>query len=165
MLIRKTTEADVPAVMEIFDIARAFMRENGNATQWPVGSPSEEQVRADMASGSSYVCCSEEDGRVCATFALVGGDDPTYAVIEDGAWGADLPYAAIHRVASDGTERGVTAAAFAFAKEHYGYLRIDTHADNAPMQRAILADGFTYRGVIHIADGSPRVAFDWIRSE
>ncbi len=160
MQIRKTREGDIAAVMDIFDTARAFMRAHGNMTQWPEGFPSKEILRTDIAAGASHVCC--EDGRVVATFALVLGIDPTYDKIE-GAWRFDAPYCAIHRVASDGTVRGVSKAVFEYCGERADYLRIDTHADNAPMQGAIRKFGFKECGIIHIADGSPRVAFDWMR--
>lgn len=67
-MIRKTLDTDIPAVMAIYDAARAFMRAHGNATQWPEGTPSAEQLAADIAAGGSYVC--EVDGRVVATFAF-----------------------------------------------------------------------------------------------
>lgn len=162
MQIRKTCECDIATVMDIFDTARAFMRAHGNATQWPVGSPSEEMLRVDIAAGTSRVCCV--DGRVVATFAFAPGIDPTYVEI-DGAWRSDAPYCAIHRVASDGSVRGVSNAVFEYCAERSDYLRIDTHADNAPMQGAIRKFGFAECGIIHIADGSPRVAFDWLRGE
>ena len=55
-MIRKTLDTDIPAVMAIYDAARAFMRAHGNATQWPEGTPSAEQLAADIAAGGSYVC-------------------------------------------------------------------------------------------------------------
>ncbi len=165
MFIRKTTLNDLPRVMEIFDAARAIMRSQGNHVQWPVGSPSETQEREDIANGFSYVCCADEDGHVCATFAMVVGEDPTYKVIEHGKWRSTAPYATLHRVASDGSEHGVAATVFAFAKEHADYLRIDTHEDNISMRRAIERGGFAHCGIIRIADGTPRLAFDWMRGE
>ena len=81
-MIRKTLDTDIPAVMAIYDAARAFMRAHGNATQWPEGTPSAEQLAADIAAGGSYVC--EVDGRVVATFAFLPGPDECYDVIEDG---------------------------------------------------------------------------------
>lgn len=67
-MIRKTLDTDIPVVMAIYDAARTFMRAHGNATQWPEGTPSAEQLAADIAAGGSYVC--EVDGRVVATFAF-----------------------------------------------------------------------------------------------
>ena len=46
-MIRKTLDTDIPAVMAIYDAARAFMRAHGNATQWPEGTPSAEQLAAE----------------------------------------------------------------------------------------------------------------------
>ena len=139
-MIRKTLDTDIPAVMAIYDAARAFMRAHGNATQWPEGTPSAEQLAADIAAGGSYVC--EVDGRVVATFAFLPGPDGCYDVIEDGQWRSDTPYAVLHRVASDGAVHGIAAAMFAFAKERADHLRIDTHQDNLPMQGAIAKAGF-----------------------
>lgn len=95
-MIRKTLDTDIPAVMAIYDAARAFMRAHGNTTQWPEGTPSGEQLAADIAAGGSYVC--EEDGRVVATFAFLPGPDSSYDVIEGGQWRSDAPYAVLHRV-------------------------------------------------------------------
>ena len=134
----------------------ARMRAHGNATQWPEGTPSAEQLAADIAAGGSYVC--EVDGRVVATFAFLPGPDECYDVIEDGQWRSDTPYAVLHRVASDGTAHGIAAAMFAFAKERADHLRIDTHQDNLPMQGAIAKAGFKRAGIVYVSDGTPRVA-------
>ncbi|MBQ6453377.1 MAG: N-acetyltransferase [Coriobacteriales bacterium] len=153
---------ELPELMGIFDIARRFMWENGNPSQWPAGTPSVDAVEKDIADGVLYVI-EGDDGRTHAIFKLIDYPDPTYSYIEDGAWLDDSPYATLHRVASDGTMRGVFAQAVAFAKQlGYTHLRVDTHADNIPMQRAIAKCGFTYTGVIYIEDGSPRKAYEWI---
>ncbi len=162
MQIRKTQKTDIDAVMAIYDKARAFMREHGNTTQWPAGTPSRETIETDIAAGGSYVC--EQDGRVVATFAFLPGPDSTYAHIEGEGWHGEGAYSVLHRVASDGSAHGVAAAMFAFAQERVRMLRIDTHEDNIPMQGAIAKAGFRPCGIIHISDGSPRVAFDWVAS-
>lgn len=105
----------------------------------------------------------EVDGRVVATFAFLPGPDECYDVIEDGQWRSDAPYAVLHRVASDGTVHGIAAAMFAFAKERADHLRIDTHQDNLPMQGASIKAGFERAGIVYVSDGTPRVAFDWLR--
>ena len=90
------------------------------------------------------------------------GDDPTYAEIE-GAWqDTATPYGTIHRIGSDGTRRGVLHECVDWAAQRISHLRVDTHADNHVMQRCILREGFSYCGVIHVADGTPRVAFERI---
>ena len=50
-----------------------------------------------------------------------------------------------------------------FALARISHLRIDTHADNRVMQRAVEKVGFTRRGIIYIADGTPRIAYDLIK--
>ena len=159
MNIRKAEERDISRITEIYAHARAFMAENGNATQWSGGYPGEDVIRADIAAGTLHVC--EREGKVAAVFAFILGGDPCYAVI-DGAWHAARPYGTIHRLASSGTVRGVSRACFDFCTGLSDYVRVDTHADNHVMQRCILREGFSYCGVIHVADGTPRVAFERI---
>ncbi len=156
MTIRKTTEADLPAVMALYAQARGFMRQNGNAEQWTAGYPSQELVLQDIALARSYVC--QENGQILAVFVLVPGDDPTYAVI-DGAWKNNRPYGTLHRVASSGQRRGMMDEIVRWAFQQIPNLRGDTHADNLPMQRAFLRNGFQECGVIHLEDGSPRIAY------
>ena len=87
MNIRKSTEKDLPRMMEIFAHAREFMAAHGNPLQWgELCWPPEALVRQDIASGNSYVC--EEEGRVVGTFFLDFGKDvePTYARIYEGKW-------------------------------------------------------------------------------
>lgn len=160
-MIRKATAADHGMIMRIYDTAKAFMRANGNHTQWQNGYPFPDLVTEDTENGNMYVVC-KDDGCVCACFGIFEGEDPTYAYIE-GSWASDTPYAAIHRVASDGTERGIFKQIFAYAAERYTHLRIDTHADNIPMQRAVTGCGFSYQGIIFVEDGTPRRAYEWIK--
>ena len=75
---------------------------------------------------------------------------------------SSAPYGTIHRVASDGSVRGITQACFDFCKQHCDYLRIDTHANNLPMQNAIEKAGFHRCGMVAMEDGSPRIAYDLI---
>lgn len=109
MNIRKAEERDISRITEIYAHARAFMAENGNATQWSGGYPGEDVIRADIAAGTLHVC--EREGKVAAVFAFILGGDPCYAVI-DGAWHAARPYGTIHRIASDGTAKGMARFVF-----------------------------------------------------
>ncbi len=159
MTIRNATADDLPALTQVYARARQFMKEAGNPTQWSPNYPSTEVLQADIAKNALYVCV--QDDRIVGVFALLPGEEPTYQVI-NGAWHADIPYATIHRVASDGSCRGIAQACFDFAKGRYSYLRIDTHADNLPMQAVIQKAGFRPCGTIIISDGTPRIAFDYL---
>ena len=158
-MIRQATTQDIPAILRIYDAARAFMRRTGNMTQWSGGYPSEEIVRTDILQGVCYVL-ENGAGHLHAAFALIPGDDPTYARIE-GAWRDDTPYATIHRTGSDGTEHGTFRAILAFAGAHHEHLRADTHADNIPMQNCLQKSGFIYCGIIYLKNGDPRRAYEW----
>ncbi len=162
-MIRKARSADHAEIMRVFDVAKAYMRENGNPTQWRGAYPYPELVMSDIENGNIYVLCAD-DGRVCATFGVFEGDDPTYAHIE-GAWADSSPYVAVHRVASDGSERGVFRRIFEFVSEKYDHIRIDTHEDNKTMQKAVESCGFIHRGTIYVGDGSPRMAYEWSREK
>ena len=43
--------------------------------------------------------------------------------------------------------------------EHCESLRADTHADNKIMQHLLEENGFTRCGIIHVEDGTPRIAY------
>ena len=52
---------------------------------------------------------------------------------------------------------------FAYAKfKGIPAIRIDTHADNLRMRGLIESAGFTYCGVITVADGTERVAYEQV---
>lgn len=157
-LIRLTRGEDVPALMALYEDARRFMAQTGNPRQWgPNRWPPEDLIRRDIEAGHSHVC--EIGGRIAGTFFFDAGEaiEPTYAVIEDGAWIADGPYGVVHRIAARGCGRLCLDWAFA----RCGHLRIDTHPDNRPMQRLLEKCGFKYCGIIHVAqDNDPRLAFE-----
>lgn len=161
MIIRNAVETDISEINEIYTIARQFMRDNGNKKQWINGYPSEELLKNDIKENNLYVCV--ENNSLCGVFAFILGDDPTYKVIENGHWHSNNTYGTIHRIASNGKVKGLAKQAFDFCLTKSSYLRIDTHEDNVPMQNTVTKYGFKKCGTIYVADGSPRVAFDYIK--
>lgn len=163
MRIRKTAEQDFSRVMEIYAGARRFMAEHGNPNQWgPTNWPPEELIRQDIRDGKGYVCVDETDS-VIGTFFFDNGTDiePTYRKIENGGWKNDSPYGVVHRIASDGSRRGIGAFCLNWAFAQCGHLRIDTHGDNAVMQNLLGKLGFEKRGIIYVVeDPYPRFAYE-----
>lgn len=157
MLIRPTTYADIPVLLAIFYYARQQMIWDGNPDQWGDNYPSREQLEEDIRRGVSYVI--ERDGGVVASFVFVQGEDPTYSLIEDGAWLNDLPYGTIHRIASSGKIKGVFGVVLDWCTAHCANIRIDTHQDNSRMLHLVEKHGFTRCGIIYTRDHSPRIAF------
>lgn len=158
MEIRKASMADLDGMMELYAEARQFMREHGNPDQWGTTHPPKDMIIDDIERGKSYVC--EEDGHLLGTFYLAVETEPDYGVIYDGGWLNDAPYGVMHRVACPGRKRGVATFCVNWCLEQCGgNLRIDTHHDNLPMQSMLAKNGFTRCGIIHLADGSPRIAY------
>lgn len=155
--IRKTRPEELDAVMALYDRGRARMRETGNTQQWTNGYPSRSMIREDVRLGRSYVY--EEAGTLHAVFALLWGEDPTYARI-DGAWRWDtVPYGTVHRIAADGELPGLGRYCLEWCLDLCGSVRIDTHEDNLLMRRTLERLGFVHCGTILCDDGTPRMAF------
>lgn len=160
MDIRKARESDLTRILDIYAYARKFMVENGNPDQWAKGGyPEKEILEQDMEKGDLYVI--EEDDRVCGVFAFPIGPDPTYAVIENGAWPeGTVEYGTIHRIAGDGTVHGLLLRCVDFCFQFVDTIRIDTHADNLIMRHQIEKCGFTYCGNIRTRNNSLRLAYE-----
>ena len=159
-MIRKAIQADLDDIFKVIQAARARMRAGGNLTQWENGYP-EKVLEEDIGGGNLYVLCGE-DGAIHAAFAFIIGEDETYRRIEDGAWLSDAPYGTIHRIAGNGTKKGILAEAVTYCESKIPHLRIDTHRNNHIMQHLIEKHGFRRCGTIYISDGSPRIAYEKI---
>ena len=157
MEIRLTTREDLDEVMEIYRKARAFMRSHDNPTQWAGGWPVREQIEYDIENNQSFVCT--KDGKIAGVMCFFIGNDPTYAVIENGNWLSDDTYAVVHRIASSGEFKGTGTFMMTWAFEQFPNVRIDTHEDNYVMQNMLKKLGYTYCGVIHLENGDPRLAY------
>ena len=173
MHIRKTTAADLNAVMDIIEEARRTIAALG-IDQWQNGSPNRAMIEEDVALAQGR--CVEIDGRIVGTFALLRNGEPTYDAIFDGSWqtpdrkaDGEVAYLAIHRVAISVAHRGsgISTAMLEHAAEtarQWGKmaLRIDTHRGNVVMRRMLEKHGFVHCGTIFLSDGSPRVAYEKI---
>ena len=156
-MIRRATYDDVPVLMDVFRKARGIMRSSGNMNQWNDGYPSEEVVRKDIDNGHCVVLC--EDGKVVATMAFIPGPDPTYAEIYDGGWLSDAPYHVIHRIAVAEPGHNAAKVLLDWGFGQTGSIRIDTHKDNVIMHHVLSKYGFTHCGMILLANGDPREAY------
>jgi GNAT superfamily N-acetyltransferase len=164
MTIRLSHPNDLPALMDIFNEARSTIAQLG-IDQWQDGYPSQGIIAEDIAQRRSYAV--ELEGTVRGTFVLVEAE-PDYDTIYEGQW-RDSAYLAVHRVAVSVASRGtgVAAAIMEYAAVQAKSLgrtslRIDTHKGNLPMRRMLEKQGFEYRGVIYLADGAHRVAYEKI---
>lgn len=164
MRIRKTRKEDIKKILEIYDIAREFMAKNNNPNQWEKTYPSLETLKDDIRKEVSYII-EDDEGKIQGTFAFIIGDDEYYNYIENGSWSKDQTYGTIHRIASSGKVRNITKICLDFCIDKISYLRIDTHKDNLPMQKAVKSYGFKECGIIYVRDKSPRIAFDYYKED
>lgn len=167
MKITLANENQLERIIEIFNIGRETMRNSGNMSQWINGYPSKELLLSDIQKNQLFIVYDDSVENtenlslenIHAVFAFIIGDDPTYSYIENGKWPNSNPYGTIHRIASDGTQKGILKNTVEFCLNKISTLRIDTHADNKIMQNAVKKCGFIQAGIIYVEDGSPRVAF------
>jgi RimJ/RimL family protein N-acetyltransferase len=162
MQVQKATLDQIDEILRIYEGARAFMRENGNPSQWQGGYPYPDVVKDDIEKSQLYVLC--EGAELYGVFAFIKEDDPDYARI-DGAWLNSRPYAAIHRVASAGKRTGIVAACVEYCLTQINNLKIDTHEDNIPMQKSLERIGFSRCGKVNIARAGERIAYQLYKPE
>jgi len=167
IMFRKAKEADLDAIMDIVEAAKAYFQAQG-IPQWQDGYPNKENFISDRKKGCSYVL--EENGKVIGTMAVFFEGEPTYRTIYKGKWlSEDLPYAAIHRVAVDADRKGKGLAGkmveevVKMCKERgICSIKNDTHRLNDSMQHMLEKNGFTRCGVIYLENGEERIAFERI---
>ena len=156
--IREAKPTDITEIMQVMDAAKKIMRQSGNMHQWGDGYPSEAVIFSDMEKHGGFVI--EDGSRIVGYFAFLPSPEPTYSKIYDGEWMDDnLPYHVIHRIASYPEAHGIFSTIMDFCFSHDANIRIDTHKDNQIMQHNIKKHGFTYCGIIYLASGDERLAY------
>lgn len=161
--IRHATTADLKRIMVVLGEAKQVMRNAGNANQWIDGYPNEQAIIRDMEQGGAMVV--EDDDEVVAYFAFLPSPEPTYATIYDGSWLEDSsPYHVVHRMGAVPSARGIFASAMDYCFSVDPNIRVDTHRDNKIMQHLFTKRGFTYCGIIYLANGDERLAYQKVQS-
>ena len=157
--IRKVSlPKDGERLMEVFAAAKGIMAADGNVNQWTDGYPSLDIVQSDIEKDGGFVV--EDDGKIVAYFAFLPSPEPTYDKIYDGKWlNNSKPYHVIHRIASFPEAHGIFKSIMEFCFANERNIRIDTHRDNKIMQHNIEKHGFKYCGIIHLANGDERLAY------
>lgn len=157
-IIRPAESSDLTGISVVLEAARGIMRASGNMNQWVGGYPSQEVLEDDTANGFGHVV--EDDGKIVGYFAFIPSPEPTYARIFEGGWLEDAaPYHVVHRIGSLPDAHGVFGALMDWCFAHDPNIRIDTHRDNLIMQHCIAKYGFSYCGIIYLANGDERLAY------
>ena len=157
-IIREAKPTDMAAIMQVMDAAKNIMRQSGNMHQWGDGYPSEAVISSDIEKKGGFVI--EEANKVVGYFAFLPSPEPTYSKIYDGNWMDDeKPYHVIHRIASLPDVHGIFSSIMDFSFAQDNNIRIDTHRDNKIMRHNIEKHCFTYCGIIYLANGDERIAY------
>ncbi|MDO5765134.1 MAG: GNAT family N-acetyltransferase [Elusimicrobiales bacterium] len=162
--IRPLETADLTSALSIIRQTQEIFRTQG-IDQWQNGYPNLQTLQHDLAHSWGRVL--EEDGQTVAYFALSFDGEPNYRRIENGSWLTPGPYSVLHRLAvrTDKRRAGYAKQICHYweaqtAERKFTALRADTHKNNRPMTALLLSQGFSYRGVIYVSDGTPRNAFE-----
>ncbi len=128
------------------------------------GHPASSQPRpaipqASVLASSSSAPASDPVQPILGVFCHRPGPEPNYARIEDGTWPDDKSYYVLHRIASAPGVHGFAAFAMDWCLQRHPVLRVDTHQDNRPMLHLLSKIGFVRCGIIHVENGTPRIAF------
>ena len=163
-IIREAKPTDITDIMQVMEAAKRIMRSSGNMLQWGEGYPSEAVIISDMDKHGGLVI--EDEGRIIGYFAFLPSPEPTYSKIYNGHWLDDTqPYHVVHRIASYPEIHGIFSSIMDFCFSHDANIRIDTHKDNLIMQHNALKHGFTYCGIIYLANGDERLAYQKLSQE
>ncbi len=159
-MIRKAGMEDLKEILNVYESARLYMKKSGNPSQWGDSFPPQSTVEEDIENETLYV--AERSGRVCGVMEFHIGEEPYYAVLDEGSWIYSGDYATVHRLASDGSKRGVFAEFLEFGKGICPHIRIDTHVDNIVMQKLIEKHGFEKCGFFFSTPERKWIAYEKI---
>ena len=163
-IIREARPTDITNIMQVMEAAKRIMRSSGNMHQWADGYPSEAVIISDMEKNGGYVI--EDAGCIVGYFAFLPSPEPTYSKIYNGEWLDNVQsYHVVHRIASYPDVHGIFSDIMDFCFSLDANIRIDTHKDNRIMQHNIKKHGFTYCGIIYLANGDERMAYQRLNND
>ena len=164
MKFRTSTATDLAQLVAIIEQAKDYLKSCG-VNQWQTGYPNVESLQQDILNQLSYVLVEDEE--IIASAAVSFEEEETYQLIYDGQWLSEMPYAVVHRfVVKDCLKsKGIGSCLLKeiehlCLKQHIKSIKIDTHEDNIAMQHLLKKNEFTFCGIIYLADGDKRLAFE-----
>lgn len=112
--------------------------------------------------GETKIIVGKQDFHCDLSFGRFAGKD-SLKLIYEGAWLNDEPYGVIHRLATNGKQKGVSEACLDWCFERWPNVRVDTHRDNKVMQHILTKYGFQRCGIIYVKNGTERIAYQMKR--
>lgn len=157
MKTKLATLNDLDIIMDMISLGRKHIQEY-NIDQWVNGYPSRGLIEEDINNNIGYILLDNDE--IVGYFVKLDYDE-CYDKIE-GSWMSNEPYVAIHRTVTKTFNKGLGSKIFDEIKKEHKHIRVDTHEGNISMNKCLLKNGFKYCGIIHIKDGSPRNAYEYI---
>lgn len=157
-VIKKATDKELDFIMEMIDKGRQHIK-TYNIKQWINGYPSKETIIEDVKNNNAYVFMI--DGKIEGYCAIIDYDE-CYDVI-DGEWISNDSYIAVHRMVTNGFNKGLGSKFFDTLKKSYTHIKIDTHEGNVSMNKCLLKNDFKYCGIIKLKSGDLRNAYEYVK--
>jgi RimJ/RimL family protein N-acetyltransferase len=157
VVIKKAKIEQIDSILEIYVIAKQFMKTVGNKNQWIDNYPTRELILNGIKEGKQYVLICEN--QIVGTFFFNVEEDEAYIKIHKGEWLNARPYGVVHRLASNGICKRVADSCLKWCFGQCGNIRVDTHRDNFIMQNILKKNGYLQCGVIFVQNGTERLAF------
>ena len=157
-MFRGAVRGDLPQILQIYAHAREAMAASGNPTQWGDNFPPQELLEEDIDSNRLFVYVL--NGQLLGVFAFILGGGPHLSG-DRGRCMAERcpalwhhPSAGLLRQEQGGGFSGHRVVSGALPEPAGGHpCRQPDHAASAGK------NGFTRCGIIHVADGTPRIAY------
>ena len=143
---------DIDKIMNIYDIVRIRMVNEGNFTQWDNRDVFKFEVIEYIQKGLLYKVIKNDE--IVGYFAYISGKDNAYSLI-DGRWLNEDEYVTIHKIASKYNNAGIGSFVIDYVinrckNENVKNIRIDTHKNNISMNKFLINKGFIICGVISL---------------
>ena len=148
MDIRKAKMEDIDQALQLVDAAKAYFKANG-INQWQDGYPNKESLMHDIEQEKGFVLCDEN--HVIGYCYGAYEHEANYDHIENGQWLTNSEqYFVIHRVVISDVYKGRGLAAM-----FINYFIDICH-------RFLAKNGFKQCGRIYLANGDPRIGYEFV---
>ena len=143
---------DLNKLMDIYDLARVRMVNEGNLTQWDNREVFKTEIIDYINKKILYKVI--ENDEIVGYFAYIYDIEHAYDVI-DGKWLNQDKYITIHKIASKYNNKGIGGFIIKYVierckKEGIYNIKIDTHKNNLSMNKFLTNKGFINCGVISL---------------
>lgn len=143
---------DLNKLMDIYDLARVRMVNEGNLTQWDNREVFKTEIIDYINKKILYKVI--ENDEIVGYFAYIYDIEHAYDVI-DGKWLNQDKYITIHKIASKYNNKGIGGFIIKYVidrckNEGIYNIKIDTHKNNLSMNKFLTNKGFINCGVISL---------------